>query len=78
MNEAWVKAQFPVGLFAQLGRQRLFYDDQRIFGADDWSMTGYSHDGLKLGFERAGHKVHLFGAYNQNVDNIDEGGTRFS
>ena len=78
MNEAWVKAQFPVGLFAQLGRQRLSYDDQRIFGADDWSMTGYSHDGLKLGFERAGHKVHLFGAYNQNVDNIDQGGTRFS
>ena len=29
MNEAWVKAQFPVGLFAQLGRQRLSYDDQR-------------------------------------------------
>ena len=78
MNEAWVKAQFPVGLFAQLGRQRLSYDDQRIFGADDWSMTGYSHDGLKLGFECAGHKVHLFGAYNQNVDNIDQGGTRFS
>ena len=78
MNEAWVKAQFPVGLFAQLGRQRLSYDDQRIFGADDWSMTGYSHDGLKLGFERAGHKVNLFGAYNQDVDNIDKGGTRFS
>ena len=59
-------------------RQRLSYDDQRIFGADDWSMTGYSHDGLKLGFERAGHKVHLFGAYNQDVSNIDQGGTRFS
>ena len=59
MNEAWVKAQFPVGLFAQLGRQRLSYDE-------------------KLGFERAGHKVHLFGAYNQDVSNIDEGGTRFS
>jgi hypothetical protein len=41
-------------------------------------MTGYSHDGLKLGFERAGHKVHLFGAYNQDVSNIDQGGTRFS
>ena len=78
MNEAWVKAQSPVGFFAQLGRQRLSYDDQRIFGADDWSMTGYSHDGLKLGFERAGHKVHLFGAYNQDVSNIDQGGTRFS
>ena len=62
MNEAWLKAQLPVGFFAQLGRQRLSYDDQRIFGADDWSMTGYSHDG----------------AYNQDVNNIDEGGTRFS
>ena len=46
MNEAWVKAQLPVGFFAQLGRQRLSYDDQRI--------------------------------YNQDVNNIDEGGTRFS
>ena len=78
MNEAWMKADLPLGFFAQLGRQRLSYDDQRIFGADDWSMTGYSHDGLKLGFERAGHKVHLFGAYNQDVSNINEGGTRFS
>ena len=78
MNEAWVKGNLPLGFFAQLGRQRLSYDDQRIFGADDWSMTGYSHDGLKLGFERAGHKVHLFGAYNQDANNIDEGGTHFS
>ena len=78
MNEAWIKLQSPAGFFAQFGRQRLSYDDQRIFGADDWSMTGYSHDGLKLGFEGAGHKVHLFGAYNQDVNNIDQGGTRFS
>ena len=78
MYEAWMRAQSPTGFFAQLGRQRLSYDDQRIFGADDWSMTGYSHDGLKLGFERSGHKVHLFGAYNQDVDNIERGGTRFS
>ena len=78
MNEAWVKAQIPLGFFAQIGRQRLSYDDQRIFGADDWSMTGYSHDGLKLGFEGGGHKVHLFGSYNQDVNNIEQGGTRFS
>ena len=78
MYEAWVKVQLPLGFFTQLGRQRLSYDDQRIFGADDWSMTGFSHDGLKLGFENGGHKVHLFGAYNQDVDNIEKGGTRFS
>ena len=78
MHDAWVQLQLPVGVFAKVGRQALAYDDERIFGSDDWSMTGMSHDGLKLGFERAGHKLHLFGAYNQDVDNIDEGGTRFS
>ena len=78
MYDAWVQMRLPVGFFAKVGRQALAYDDERIFGSDDWSMTGMSHDGLKLGFERAGHKIHLFGAYNQDVDNIDEGGTRFS
>ena len=78
MYEAWVQMKSPQGFFAKIGRQGLSYDDQRIFGADDWSMTGMSHDGLKVGFEKAGHKVHLFGAYNQDVDNIDQGGTRFS
>ena len=78
MHDAWVQLQRPVGVFAKVGRQALAYDDERIFGSDDWSMTGMSHDGLKLGFEGGGHKVHLFGAYNQDVDNIDEGGTRFS
>ena len=78
MYDAWVQLQHPVGIFAKVGRQTLAYDDERIFGSDDWSMTGMSHDGLKLGFEGAGHKVHLFGAFNQDVDNIDKGGTRFS
>jgi hypothetical protein len=76
--DAWVEMRLPVGFFAKVGRQALAYDDERIFGSDDWSMTGMSHDGLKLGFERWGHKLHLFGAYNQDVDNIEQGGTRFS
>ena len=76
--EAWAQLNTPHGFFAKVGRQPLSYDDQRIFGSDDWSMTGISHDGLKLGFEGGGHKVHLFGAYNQDVANIANGGTRFS
>ena len=78
MFEAWAQVQSPSGFFAKVGRQVISYDDQRIFGADDWSMTGISHDGLKVGFEGGGHKVHLFGAYNQDVLNIYMGGNRFS
>ena len=75
--EAWVNINTKSGFFAKIGRQPLSYDDQRIFGADSWSLTAMSHDVLKLGWEGHGHKIHLFGAYNQDVRNI-YGGTFFS
>ena len=70
--EAWFQYDWK-GFFAKVGRQALSYDDQRIFGSDDWSMTGMTHDVLKLGYEGHGHKVHLFAAYNQNPENMDGG-----
>ena len=78
MNEAWVEMRSGKGFFVKVGRQPLSYDDQRIFGADDWSMTGLSHDVLKIGFEGGAHKMHLFGAYNQNIVNMALGGTRYT
>ena len=75
--ETWVQLKSKKGFFAKVGRQNLSYDDQRIFGADDWAMTAMSHDALKLGYEGHGHKVHVIGAFNQNVKNI-EGGTFFT
>ena len=76
--EAWVQLQSRQGLFVRVGRQNLSYDDQRIFGSDDFSMTGMSHDVLKAGFEGNGHKFHVFAAFNQNGENTSGGGTYFS
>ena len=73
VHEAWVQFAAPFGLFAKVGRQNIAYDDQRIFGNDDWAMTGYSHDILKVGYEGFGHKVHLLAAYNQNPSNMTGG-----
>jgi hypothetical protein len=73
LREAWVQFNTKPGIFVKLGRQGLAYDDQRIFGNDDWAMTGYSHDVLKAGWEGYGQKVHLIAAYNQNPDNMDGG-----
>jgi len=75
--EAWTRLESPKGFFAKVGRQNLSYDDQRIFGADDWAMTARSHDALKIGYEGHGLKVHIIGAYNQNPENIS-GGTYFT
>ena len=69
LREAWAKGDVK-GFFAQLGRQSLSYDDERVVGLDEWSMTGYYHDALKIGYEGFGHKLHLIGAYCQNNANM--------
>lgn len=73
--EAWAKLSTKSGLFVQLGRQVLSYDDERIIGPDDWAMTSLSHDVLRLGYEGHGHKIHAILSYNQNGENIYSGST---
>ena len=64
-HEAWAKLDFGKGLFAQIGRQSLAYDDERLLGSLDWNVAGRFHDALKLGYENRLHKLHLVLAYNQ-------------
>ena len=74
LAEGWLSMKHnKTGLFVKIGRQMLEYDDERILGYDDWTMTAPTHDVLKFGFEGYGHKVHALLAYNQNSDNPDNG-----
>ena len=66
LYETWVKLTSRQGLFAQVGRVALSYDDGRIIGSDDWAMASQSHDVLRVGYEGHGHKAHAIFAYNQN------------
>ena len=75
LHEAWAKYTFKFGLFAQVGRQALSYDDERIIGPNDWAMAAVSHDVLTIGYEGYGHKVHALLAYNQNPENVGGGTT---
>jgi len=75
--EGWVKMTSRNGLFAQIGRIALDYDDERIIGSDDWAMASSSHDVLRLGYEGHGHKVHTILAYNQNAEVINSGGSLY-
>lgn len=69
LYEAWVKFS-AIGLFGQVGRVALSYDDERIIGTNDFAMASLSHDVLRLGYEGYGHKAHVFLAYNQNPENM--------
>lgn len=71
LYETWAKLTTRFGLFVQLGRVALSYDDERIIGSDDWAMASQSHDVLRLGYEGHGHKAHVILAYNQNADVLD-------
>ncbi len=71
MNECWAKLNFGEGFFAQVGRQQLSYDDERILGASDWDVAGNWHDALRLGYEASTHKAHAVFALNQNKETRD-------
>ena len=73
LYEGWVKMTAPFGLFGQVGRIALAYDDERIIGPNDWAMAALSHDVLRVGYEGHGHKVHALLAYNQNAENVNTG-----
>ena len=70
LYEGWVKLTARNGLFAQLGRVALSYDDERIIGPNDFAMMALSHDVLRVGYEGHGHTVHAILAYNQNAENV--------
>jgi hypothetical protein len=76
LYEGWVKMTADCGLFAQVGRIALAYDDERIIGPNDFAMAAKSHDLLRAGYEGHGHKVHALLAYNQNSSNTF-GGTYY-
>ena len=76
--EAWAKMKAKNGLFAQVGRVALAYDDERIIGTNDWAMASLSHDIILAGYEGKGHKAHLILAYNQNAECLTQGGNYYT
>lgn len=73
MNEAWARLRFRQHFFAQVGRQQLSYDDERLLGTLDWNVAGNWHDALRLGYEQDNTKAHLIFAFNQNDENLRDG-----
>ena len=71
LHEAWARMAFGKGFFAQVGRQELSYDDERLLGAHDWVSSGRAHDALRLGWENKWNKVHAIVSLNQTAEVTD-------
>ncbi len=69
INEGWGEFMITDKFSAKIGRQVIAYDNERFLGGLGWAAQGRSHDAMLLKFEddTSGWKVHLGGAFNQNV-----------
>ncbi len=73
LYEAWARLQSAQGLFIQAGRMTLAYDDERIFGSHDWSVSARAHDALRFGYDGALHRVHGIASFNQTHERLING-----
>lgn len=68
VHEAWGEYFFTKKFSAQLGRQEIVYDDERIWGGVNWTQQGRSHDVALLKFADSTFTAHAGFAYNQNAE----------
>lgn len=70
--EAWGEMTLLPGLNFKIGRQGLKYDDNRMFSAPAWTITGRTHDIALFKYTINGFQAHLGLAYNNDKETSTE------
>jgi hypothetical protein len=65
VHEAWAKTMLDSNWSMKLGRQEIYYDDQRIFGNVLWAQQARSHDAALFMYKKKQFTGHLGLAFNQ-------------
>ncbi len=66
--EAWAEMLLVPGGSLKVGRQTIKYDDNRLFSAPSWSITGTTHDLLLFKYNINDFQAHIGLAYNNNSE----------
>ncbi|NIJ44977.1 hypothetical protein FHR24_001416 [Wenyingzhuangia heitensis] len=64
--EFYVEPSITHNLSVRVGRQRIMYDNQRLFAENNWRQAGGQHDAVRFIYKKEKLNVDLIGAYNQN------------
>ena len=68
--EIFAEPHFGDKFSVRVGRQRIMYDNQRLFAENDWRLPGNSHDAVRLIYNnKINFTTELIGAYNQYGEN---------
>lgn len=69
--EGYVEPHFNDKWSLRIGRQRIVYDNQRLFAENDWRLSGNSHDAIRFIFNnKINLSTELTFAFNQSNENI--------
>jgi hypothetical protein len=66
--EGWVEPLFTNKFSVRIGRQRLMYDNQRLFAENDWRLTGAVHDAVNFRYYGPKLNSELALAFNQSSE----------
>lgn len=69
--ELYAEPRFNDKWSVRLGRQRIMYDNQRLFAENDWRAAANAHDAVRVIYNNnRNFTTELVGAYNQSAENI--------
>jgi hypothetical protein len=68
--EGYFDLKFKYGLKLRVGRQRLMYDNQRLFAQNDWRQNANAHDGLRLSWKGKQLESELSSFFNQSSEQV--------
>lgn len=68
--EAWVEPHLSPNLSMRFGRQKLAYDNQRLFSDNNWRTAGVSYDALCMKYCDDQLSSDVVVAYNQNSERL--------
>lgn len=69
LYEAFVEPHFNKNLSLRIGRQKISYDNQRLFSHNDWRNSGSSYDAAKLIYSKSKLSSELAATFNQSGEN---------
>jgi hypothetical protein len=69
--EAYAEPKFGDKFSVRIGRQRVMYDNQRLFAENDWRLPGNSHDAVRLIYNnKINFTTELLAAFGQSGENV--------
>lgn len=71
MYEVYAEPKFGDKFSVRIGRQKVMYDNQRLFAENDWRLPGNSHDAIRLIYNnKINFTTELLAAFNQSGENV--------